>query len=68
MNKFLANFKHKNFGGRNFILSLAGMVITMLMDGLDPETKAWVISAICGSHSVSRGLADGMSKGSTTSK
>ncbi len=53
-------------GGRNFLLALVGMIITGLMQGLDPETKAWIISVICGSHSVSRGLADGMSKGKTS--
>jgi len=68
INKFLGSFTHKNFGGRNFLVAVSGIVITLLMEGLDPDTRAWVIATICGGHSVSRGLADGGSGGKTASK
>lgn len=55
-------------GGRNFTLAGSSIAVVATMNGLDPVTKAWVIGSIAIGHCISRGLADGLSKGSTASK
>ena len=61
MNSFIGKI-----GGRKFILALVAIVVTGLMNGLDPETKGWIISVITGGFSVGQGMADGLSKGKTS--
>lgn len=60
--------KFKNLGGRNLILTVLAGVAIYYLDGIDPKTKAYLISGLAGMHSLSRGVADGLSKGETASK
>jgi len=61
-------------GGRSFVVALIGLILVILTatTGFDvkPEAQKWIIDAvstILAAHSVGRGVADGLSKGATSS-